>query len=227
VASYLILGAGRFGRLALQRLAEREPRSEFWLVDNDPKKLISSLTQENPAIYTAMAPVAAFLAEILESKTPPDWIIPAVPRHVAFDLLWLQRPADGGWRRELVPLAVGKDLPYVQRGVEGELYLSLSTARCPDDCPEPAKRCYLSGAKRNFNLYNYLEKIFLQDYTSLVIRSRQLAPGVGGYRPADLWELRRQVEISNGKILISTACRCHGVCHGLDKLAGMEAVVGI
>ncbi len=88
-------------------------------------------------------------------------------------------------------------------------------------------RCYLSGAKRDYNLYEYLENISLQDYTSLVIRSRQLAPGVGGYRPADLWQLRRQVLSLGGKVLISTACRCHGVSHGLEKLTGTEAVVGI
>lgn len=227
MARYLILGAGRFGRLALQRLKEREPRSEFWLVDHDPQKLIFTLTRENPAINTATAPVAVFLAKALKAKTPLDWIIPAVPRHVAFDWLWLQCPADEVWHREIVPPAVGQGLPYCQPGAAGELYLSLSTEQCPDNCPEPAKRCYLSGARRDYNLYDYLENISLQDYTSIVIRSRQLAPGVGGYRPADLWKLRRQVVSLEGKMLISTACRCHGVCHGLDKPAGMEAVVGI
>ncbi len=227
MARYLILGAGRFGRLALQRLGEREPHSKFWLVDNNPQKLIFGLTQGNPAIQTATAPAAAFLAEVLGSESPPDWIIPAIPRHLAFDWLWRHRPADGAWRREPVPLAVGLDLPFSQGGAEGELYLSLSTERCPDDCPEPADRCYLTGAKRDLNLYDYLENVSLEDYTSLVIRSRQLAPGVGGYRPADLWQLRRQVQTLTGKILISTACRCHGVSHGLNKLTGMEAMVGI
>jgi hypothetical protein len=223
VARYLILGAGRFGRLTLQRLGEREPESEFWLVDNNPQKLIFALTQENPVIQTVMASAAVFLAGVLESKAPPDWIIPAVPRHVAFDWLWLQRPVAEAWRREPVPLALGRDLPYVQRGAEGEAYLSLSTVRCPDDCPEPADSCYLTGAHRGFNLYHYLEKISLPDYASLVVRSRQLAPGVGGYRPADLWQLWRQVQTLGGTMVISTACRCHGVSHGLHKLTGMEA----
>jgi hypothetical protein len=225
VTRYLILGAGRFGRLAWQRLSERQPGSEFCLVDHDPQKL--ALIPENPGTRTVTATVADFLAASLESTTAPDWIIPAIPRHVAFDWLWGQLPADGVWLQIPVPLALGQDLPFVLAGAAGELYLSLSTQRCPDDCPEPAMECSLTGAPRAFNLYDYLENIVLQDYTFLVIRSRQLAPGVGGYRPADLWQLRRRVLSLNGKILVSTACRCHGVCHGLEKLTGLEAVVGI
>jgi hypothetical protein len=225
VTKYLILGAGRFGRLAWQRLSERQPGSEFCLVDYDPQKL--ALIPENPGPRTVTATVADFLAAALETATAPDWIIPAIPRHVAFDWLWGRLPGDGVWRQIPVPLAVGRDLPVVLTGTAGELYLSLSTQRCPDDCPEPAKKCSLTGAPRAFNLYDYLENIILQDYTSVVIRSRQLAPGVGGYCPADLWQLRRQVLSLNGKILISTACRCHGVCHGLEKLSGSETEVGI
>jgi hypothetical protein len=225
VTRYLILGGGRFGRLALQRLSEQEPGAAFWVVDHDPKKL--ALIPENPAIRTVTATAAVFLADSLEAETVPQWIIPAIPRHVAFEWLWLQLPAGETWRQIPVPLVVGEDLPYVHRGAAGEVYLSLSTGRCPDDCPEPAERCYLSGAERDYNLFDYLENISLQDYTSLVIRSRQLALGVGGYRPADLWQLRRQVLSLGGKILISTACRCHGVSHALEKLTGTEAVVGI
>jgi hypothetical protein len=225
VASYLILGAGRFGRLAWQRLGEREPGSDFCLVDHDPQKL--GLIPKNPAIQTVQATAAVFLVDSLETERWPDWIIPAIPRHVAFDWLRRQRPDDEAWRQIPVPLAVGQDLPYVHRGAEGEVYLSLSMVKCPDDCPEPAEKCYLTGEQRACNLYEYLENIALQDYTSLVIRSRQLAPGVGGYRPADLWQLRHQVISLGGKFLISTACRCHGVSHGLEKLTGTEAVVGI
>jgi hypothetical protein len=224
VSSYLILGAGRFGLLAWQRLSERQPKASFCLVDQDPEKV--GLISKNSTIRTVTATAAPFLAEALEAKTLPDWIIPAVPRHVAFDWLWQQRPAGAGWRQIPVPAAMGQDLPVSQRGPAGELYLSLSTGHCPDDCPEPPEKCYLTGLNRTYNLYDYLEAVSLQGYTTLVIRSRQLAPGVGGYRPADLRRLRLQVENARSKMLISTSCRCHGVCHALEKLTGTEAVVG-
>jgi hypothetical protein len=224
VSSYLILGAGRFGRLAWQRLSERQPEARFCLVDHDPEKV--GHISKNSTIETVTATATHFLAKALEAETLPDWIIPAIPRHVAFDWLWGQRTTGARWHQISVPAALGQDLPVSQRGPAGELYLSLSTVQCPDDCPEPVEKCYLTGLERTYNLYDYLENVSLQDYTSLVIRSRQLAPGVGGYRPADLWHLRLQVHNASGRILISTSCRCHGVSHALEKLTGTEAVVG-
>ncbi|MBM4286820.1 MAG: hypothetical protein FJ135_01510 [Deltaproteobacteria bacterium] len=219
-ARYLILGAGRFGRLALARLVQKEPQAEFCLVDHDLRKLIFPLPPGDVAIRRVAGPATAYMAKALEARTPPDWLIPAIPRHVAFEWLWQRRPPGSHWRQEPVPLIVGRDLPFKQRGAEGELYLSVSTERCPDDCPEPADRCYLTGLKREFSLYRYLEDLSLQGFTSLVVRSRQLAPGVGGYRPAALWDLWRRTLAAAGSLLISTACRCHGVVHGLHKVNG-------
>jgi hypothetical protein len=216
VTRYLILGAGRFGRLACERLHDRDPAAEIFLVDHAPEKFYVIGT--NPALRTVTAAAALYLANSLNSESPPDWIIPAIPRHVAFDWLWQQRPSGHIWRQIPTPAAVGKDLPFVQRGTSEEICLSLSTKRCPDNCPEPDDSCYLTGKPRKYCLYDYLANISLQDYISLVIRSRQLAPGVGGFRPEDLRLLRHQVLNSTGKILISTACCCHGVSHALEKL---------
>jgi hypothetical protein len=225
MARFLILGAGRFGRLALERLSERESAAEFTLVDRDPRKVQAIPAQQGLRTITGSA--LAWLAESMAGADWPDWIIPAVPHHVAFDWLWLTRPPGAAWRQISVPEAVGQGQPFIHRGAVGELYLSLSTALCPDDCPSPAERCYRTSAPRKYNLYEYLEKLPLQDYTSLVIRSRQLAPGVGGYPPADLWQLRRRVLQLAGKFLISTACRCHGVVHALEIPEGTEALAGV
>lgn len=222
---YLILGAGRFGHLACSRLQERFPDSNICLVDRDPQKL--NLSRADPALRTVLAAAAEYLAESLTSDSPPDWIIPAVPLHVAFDWLWLQRPQGEVWRQIPVPPALGQNLPFVQRGLTGEAYLSLSTRTCPDDCPEPAEKCFLTGIPRKFLLCDYLANLSLYDYCSVVIRSRQLAPGVGGYTLADLWQLRRQVFGCGSKIIISTACCCHGVSHALEKLTAREEMVDV
>ena len=39
MASYLILGAGKFGRLALRRLARQDAAASFVVVDRDPAAL--------------------------------------------------------------------------------------------------------------------------------------------------------------------------------------------
>ena len=64
-------------------------------------------------------------------------------------------------------------------------------------------------------MFELLSGIELFRYRPLVIRSFQLGPGIGGYRPRDLYDLLDQVESSDEAILLSTACRCHGVMTAL------------
>ncbi|MFW6011335.1 MAG: hypothetical protein ACOC8Q_02385, partial [Desulfosalsimonas sp.] len=55
------------------------------------------------------------------------------------------------------------------------------------------------------------EKIKIPGFEMLVLRSRQLAPGVGGYRPDQLFALHEKLTETSGNYLIATSCRCHGV----------------
>ncbi|MFW6240200.1 MAG: hypothetical protein ACOC98_06260 [Thermodesulfobacteriota bacterium] len=51
-----------------------------------------------------------------------------------------------------------------------------------------------------------------------MVRSHQLAPGVGGVRPDQLWRLLRQVSDTPGLQAVATACRCHGVVTALERI---------
>ena len=55
--------------------------------------------------------------------------------------------------------------------------------------------------------------------TTAVLRSHQLAPGVGGYRAAELLGLRDRLAAQGGDWLLATACRCHGVAGSLGLQA--------
>jgi len=59
-------------------------------------------------------------------------------------------------------------------------------------------------------------------FLTLGIRSLQLAPGVGGYRPEALWSvLEKVLEVGAEKnYLLSTACLCHGVLDSF-RLVGL------
>ncbi len=225
MAIYLIIGAGRFGRLALARLQERQPQARFWVVDHDPEKLATLATSS--LVRAIEAPAVAGLAQALAQNPRPDWIIPAVPLHLAFAWLLLTAPPGADWQQLPVPVELGQHLPFCQRGTQGEVYLSVATERCPDDCPEPANRCFLTGAPRQRQLFADLQQTRLAGFQILVVRSRQLAPGVGGYQPMELYRLRDAVWQATGKMIICTACRCHGVCHGLVKLTQKEAEGGL
>jgi hypothetical protein len=219
MARYLILGAGKFGRLALERLGKEDPGAAFLVVDRSPQ----ALSEARELIFARMegveAEAAAFLGERLQNGPAWDWIIPAVPEHVAFS--WLRRGplAAADWEPVEVPPELAALTPVAHRGGEGELYLSRALHLCPDDCSEP-QVCPVTGEPREIPLYEELAALEAQGYQIKVISSRQLAPGVGGFPPESLLALARDLAGLEGKILVATACRCHGVAHGLKRRVG-------
>ena len=207
---YWILGAGRFGRLAVERLLARREPPHLLVVDQDAEKL--RLLADRP-VDRVNEDVLDFLLAHLEEG--PDWIVPAVPIHVAF--AWLSRKLAGVGRVETLPVpnAVDAQVPNPWREGKGGLYTSVATFRCPDNCSEPRDRCTATGLPRSNDLFALLARIRVPGSVPLVVRSYQLTAGVGGYRPAALRRLMGGAEAAKGSILVATACRCHGVIHAL------------
>ena len=123
--------------------------------------------------------------------------------------------AGKGWEPAEVPRDLEGLAALAVRGPTGELYLSQARHRCPDDCDEPLA-CPVTGEERR-PLFLKLEEASRPGLPILVVASRQLAPGVGGYAPGNLVELAVEVAEASGPLLIATACRCHGVVHGLQR----------
>jgi hypothetical protein len=217
MASYLILGAGKFGSLALERLACQDADAGFVVVDHEAAA--PALRGGGRAWDFAQAEAVAFLVQHLKADGDWDWIIPMVPVHVAYQWLLAGPLAGGSWEPLAVPEALAGLTPEARRGPRGELYLSRARFRCPDDCAEPAV-CPVTGESRDPPLYQELAAQPPAGYEIRVIASRQLAPGVGGYTPRRLLELGREVAALRGRVLIATACRCHGVIHGLKRGVG-------
>jgi hypothetical protein len=222
MASYLILGTGKFGRLALTRLARQEAAASFVGVDRDPAALAVTLDGV-PDWTRVQAEAIAFLVRHLGGDGRWDWIIPMVPRHVAFHWLLAGPLAGSAWQPEAVTAALAGLIPGARRGPQGELYLSRAQHLCPDDCAEP-EVCPVTGESRDLPLYQKLASVHLTGYEIRVIPSQQLAPGVGGYPPWRLLDLAREMGALKGNVLIATACRCHGVIHGLAQRSGRKCV---
>jgi len=219
--NYLILGGGKFGRLAVERLARQDAAARILVVDRDPGAL--AVKAGLPGLQQVQAEAISFLVQHLEKDGLWDWIIPMVPVHVAYHWL-VQGPLSGtGWHSIPVPEAVAHLVPFARRGPEGEFYLSHAQHLCPDDCAEP-EICSVTGESRDLPLHQELASLNLSGYQVRVIPSRQLAPGVGGYPPGQLLELARNLEALTGNILIATACRCHGVINGLARRSGRQSV---
>lgn len=212
MAGYLILGAGRFGRLALQRLSRQDAAAAFLVVDCEPAALAAAQALKIPRMETVSAEAVAFLAAHLKADLPWDWLLPMVPVHVAW--AWLRAGPLHTWQPVPAPAGLEAAALVAWRGPEGQLYLSRATHRCPDDCPEP-EVCPVSGESRGLPLCEALAAWQLPGWVIKVVTSRQLAPGVGGYPPGELLNLARELTGKGGRVLIATACRCHGVVQGL------------
>ncbi|MEW6660730.1 MAG: hypothetical protein AB1424_18970 [Thermodesulfobacteriota bacterium] len=215
MAHYLILGAGKFGRLALERLRAQDEQAQFLVADWNAR-VLRAQGLDVSGVQGVEAEAVAFLAESLREGAAGDWIIPAIPEHVAFS--WLrQGPLAGtGWEVLEVPAEPATLTPVAVRGREGELYLSRARHLCPDDCSEPPV-CPVTGEPRETPLYEELAALEVPGFKTAVIPSLQLAPGVGGFPPGRLLALAQNLAGLRGKVLVATACRCHGVVHALER----------
>lgn len=206
-----IIGAGRFGLLAVERLSAVFRGCHFIIVDPDKASLLRA---EGSNRTLEQAEGVSFLDQRMHSPTAPDWIIPALPIHLAAE--WcLTRLKIEGLHRIVIPFEVDPLVPNPLRGPGGDIFISHADFVCPDDCEEPESICTVTQENRCLDMYTLLGGIQIFEYLPLVIRSYQLGPGIGGYRPSQLFDLVKLVGNKENKYLLSTACRCHGVMTSL------------
>lgn len=215
--AYLVLGCGYFGLKAVDALIKEHPSAKITVVDKNPRKL-GNVSSTNCRACEGDA--LEYLDRTVNGSSMALWVVPAVPIHLAYE--WLLNRLSGKTtvkrRAKRIPVPVGLDLglPFQVRSEQGTLYCSYADFGCPDDCPEPVGYCTVTGMTREKPLYEVLEGIEYNGYRSFVIRSRQLAPGVGGYTTGDLVALFEKVSSAPGQgALVSTSCRCHAVMDGL------------
>jgi hypothetical protein len=206
-----IIGAGHFGRLAVDRLSHLYPPDKMLVIDADEEALAPL---PSTGIRIQQAEGVDFLIQHFRLKGGPDWIIPAVPIHLVYR--WLLARLGKSGRPVPVPPWVSEFLPNPWSAEGGGYYISLADDICPDDCPEPSAICTRTRLPRKGILYRNLEALTLAGWSMKIMRSRQLAPGVGGLRTKDLWDFQSEIQMTTGQIIVATACKCHGVLHGLE-----------
>lgn len=208
--SFWILGAGRFGSLAAKRILQQKKGCKVLVVDYRDDALAD--LKDEPLKSLRQDAVDFLLSHDGKGN---EWIIPAIPQHVAFLYLCQQLAKEGTVTPLVVPTVLDQKIPNPTRGKGGVLYGSFASFLCPDDCQEPREMCSVTRKPRKANLYDLIQQIEVPGYQTLVVRSRQLAPGVGGYKLSTLWLLLEAVRCSEKNILVATACRCHGVINAM------------
>jgi hypothetical protein len=206
-----IIGFGKFGKLALSQMRRLGRESRIWIIDRDPDVLAS----ERPlAGIRVLADGPRFLAEYQQWIGDEDWIIPALPIHLAWKWLDLNLKTVRSHKNIAPPLHLGDGLPFSRLSGEG-LLVSYATFLCPENCPAPLRICFKTKEKRSAPLWKILAERDGLKGSLTVIESRQMAPGVGGYPFKELRRLPAQSQNSRSPFYLATACRCHGIINGL------------
>ncbi len=192
---FLILGYGKFGRLATNRVKEAFPDANIVVVDTDEDVLRHAPPGADLLRMDALEAVDRLKGE------PDCVVVPMVPFHVAASYLLRNRTdvecaAFPGHLVQILPN------PFVVD--ESSVACSKAGFLCPDDCPE-GELCTVTGLFRE-PLYGEVEGALAAP--AFVIVSRQILPGIGGYPHEKLTELTRQPLPET--FFVATTCKCHG-----------------
>lgn len=211
-----IIGAGTFGYMAAKKL---NTEYRIVLVDTDAECLDKITLSDIEKVHDDGV---KYLAENLDEKSEVSWIVPCLPMHLAWE--WCrEKIGPAGLVPNEPPLELDRLLPHPMRTPGPHIYVSHADFVCPAHCSEPDARCTVTRQPRKPDMDGLLESVSVQGFRPAVLKSRQLAPGVGGYRPKDLFTLLKQVKTATKDLLICTACRCHGVVTGAVYNASKEA----
>lgn len=203
-----IIGGGRFGKKAAEKLYQKNFNAKITVVEHDPH--VCRQIKKYP-LSVVCADGIDYLSENLKGPEASLLIVPAIPVHVAYE--WIKRKLAHRFffEESAVPDALAAVFPNPVKGTGSEYYVSNADFLCPEDCPEPDNICTYTGESRPRILHQYLKRIQYNNFISVVIQSRQLCPGVGGYSSDALFEALNEIVKAAAPVLLATACRCHGV----------------
>jgi hypothetical protein len=213
LSQVFIIGFGKFGKLALTQGARLWGKARVWIIDSRP----GALNKPNPEPFSGIRVLAdgpQFLTQFQEWIGDEDWIIPALPVHLAWNWLGLNVKFPKGHRNVLPPKNFGQGCPFHQVSTQA-LFLSYADFVCPENCPAPLGRCFKTKEKRAVPLWKFIADQPCPSGTLKVIESLQIAPGVGGYAFKELRIIRDLAGKADPPFFVGTACRCHGVINGV------------
>jgi hypothetical protein len=158
-----IIGLGRFGSIAYRRLSETYPDRRFVLVDPVEENLLKC---GGPATTLRISGGAEFLESNLKMGRNPDWIIPALPVHLAAEWI-LVHLGPARLKRISPPSEIDTLFPNPIRGSDGNIYVSHADFRCPEDCDEPRDICTITRKRRKQDMFELLENLYIKPFKAL------------------------------------------------------------
>ncbi len=207
-SSFIILGYGKFGNLAHQRLAQAFKQARFTIVDSAQSKLQGMISESDQFIHQD---AAEYLARLLDCSWKNPIIVPMAPAHIAAEAFL---KAKTNIRRARLEIIDDTPPPNWLQIDDYTGCCSWATFICPDNCPE-GPLCQVTKRPRKEPMHDLLRKTEFFGRPITVIRSEQILPGVGGYT---MKALRKALyEIPSGKFALATSCKCHGIVTGMEN----------
>lgn len=202
---YVVLGYGKFGHMAVERLTVAFPSASVIVVERDADRIAAPLPPQVAALHGDATDVLIGAGPIAAEAI----VIPMVPFHLAASFIKART-------RHCAEIALPENLealvPNPFPVSPSTLCCSNADFLCPDDCPEE-DLCTITGLPRT-PLYSTLEALRVPGFRVLVQRSRQILPGIGGYSFKELESLR--LPIVAGSYVVATSCKCHAIMTGLE-----------
>jgi len=218
----VIFGGGRFGCVAAEYLLRRsEP---FIVVDeyegclaakNLPLKKISSDEVEpiDPSKNYFLKGSVRLALNLIE-KLKPKLVFPTAPIHVAASLV-AEKYGMVEWEEAIEPLALRIPSSVVVSVSRATIVTSYNKdAICQPACVAP-EACPITGMKKPYPMHELLR---VAAPNGIILRSYQLEPGLGALDGGELLDALKACGRSN-RVIIGTACECHGVITALKKPA--------
>jgi hypothetical protein len=211
-----IIGGGKFGRRAAETIGGADSVADILIVEKDPSRC---RTLKNRGLHVVEADGIAFLKSRLGGPLQTQWIVAAAPIHVAYE--WVRACLSDRVRIEpaAMPAGITGLLPNAVPGAQGQWYATNADFICPPDCTESGRICSFTGRKRPRSMHAFIRSLPAPGVKILVVRSYQLAAGVGGLRPHDLLQTLCQIESSQTPVLLATACKCHAVLNSFKIIS--------
>ncbi len=208
---FCILGYGQFGRRALKALNRLYPHAGIHIIDRQPVR------DEVNSAEVIQADAVDWLVENSIAEITDMVIIPALPLHLAAE--WLKqklKQQQAEVKSVEIPEKILQCLPNPLCLKPGQVAISHADFICPPNCAEPSEICTFTGQLRPTPLYSLLEQANDDENRIVVIRSHQIAAGVGGFRAEVLHNLFYDLmTCPEATLYIGTTCKCHGIIDGL------------
>lgn len=214
----IVVGGGKYGVEAAQYL-EKNSRG-YVVIDKNPECYAANtlnLTEAEPDELTAegrffiRAGIDVLPDLILKLK--PEYVFPTAPIHVAAEALRVKFKMMP-WNDVVDCIASNLPFRVIVSAGKGSIVVSYNRDHeCIEKCSAP-DICPVTKIRKPCPMHDLVK--FAWDGIFVLI-SQQLEPGLGAISGRDFIELIREAE-KKDRVIVATACRCHGVITALKRV---------